>query len=125
MRVISKKKISDFIEGNLESKASLENWYRIVSKSDFGNFSDLRMTFPSADQVSDLTVFNISGNKFRLIAAIHYNRQILYICEILGVLGTGIFIFANTYEPKPLFFFPQFYNTCPSLLRRWIAAVST
>lgn len=83
MRVISTKKFSDFIEGNLESKASLENWYRIVSKSDVGNFSDLRMTFPSADQVGDLTVFNISGNKFRLIAAIHYNRQILYIREIL------------------------------------------
>jgi len=84
MRVISKKKVSDFIEGNLESKASLENWYRIVSKSDFVNFVELRMTFPSADQVSDLTVFNISGNKFRLIAAIHYNRQILYVRDILS-----------------------------------------
>ena len=84
MRVISKKKVSDFIEGNVESKASLENWYRIVSKSDFGNFSDLRLTFPSADQVSDLTVFNISGNKYRLIAAIHYNRQILYVRDILS-----------------------------------------
>ena len=84
MRVISKKKVSDFIEGNLESKASLENWYRIVSKSDFANFAELRLTFPSADQVSDLTVFNISGNKFRLIAAIHYNRQILYVRAILS-----------------------------------------
>ena len=83
MRVISKKKVSDFIQIHLESQASLENWYRIMSKSDFGNFSDLRMTFPSADQVSELTVFNISGNKFRLIAAIHYNRQVLYIREIL------------------------------------------
>ena len=82
--MISKKKVSDFIEGNVESKASLENWYRIVSKSDFGNFSDLRLTFPSADQVSDLTVFNISGNKYRLIAAIHYNRQILYVRDILS-----------------------------------------
>jgi len=84
MRVVSKKKVSDFIISNLESKASLENWYRIVSKSDFSSFSDLRLTFPSADQVSDLTVFNISGNKFRLIAAIHYNRQILYVREILS-----------------------------------------
>jgi len=84
MRVINKKKVSDFIEDHLESKASLETWYRIVSKSDFGNFPDLRLTFPSADQVSDLTVFNISGNKFRLIAAIHYNRQILYVREILS-----------------------------------------
>ena len=84
MRVISRKKVSDFILGNLESKASLETWYRILSKSSFSSFADLRLTFPSADQVSDLTVFNISGNKFRLIAAIHYNRQILYVREILS-----------------------------------------
>jgi len=79
-----REKVSDFIDGNLESRASLENWYGIVSKSNFGSFSELRMTFPSADQVSDLTVFNISGNKFRLIAAIHYNRQILYVRDILS-----------------------------------------
>jgi len=83
MRVISKKKVSDFVQVHLEARSSLENWYRIVSKSDFKNFSDLRMTFPSADQVVNLTVFNISGNNFRLIAAIHYNRQMLFIREIL------------------------------------------
>jgi len=83
MRVISKKKVLDFINLYAESKASLENWYRIITKSEFSTFHDLQMTFPSADQVGDLTVFNISGNKFRLIAAVHYNRKILYIREIL------------------------------------------
>lgn len=83
MRVISKKKVLDFIEQYPESSTSLENWYRIVSRTTFATFPDLRMTFPSADQVAGLTVFNISGNKFRLIAAIHYNREILYIREIM------------------------------------------
>jgi len=83
MRVISKKKVLDFMGQYPESTTSLENWYRIVAKTAFATFPDLRMTFPSADQVADLTVFNISGNKFRLIAAIHYNRQVLYIREIL------------------------------------------
>jgi len=83
MRVISKKKVVDFIDQYPESATSLENWYRIVSKTMFTAFPELRRTFPSADQVADLTVFNISGNKFRLIVAIHYNRQILYIREIL------------------------------------------
>jgi mRNA interferase HigB len=83
MRVISKKKVSDFVQVHQESKASLENWYRIVSKSAFENFAALRMTFPSADQVDGLTVFNVAGNNFRLIAAIHYNRQVLFIREIL------------------------------------------
>jgi len=83
MRVISKKKVSDFIQVHPGAKASLENWYRIVSKSIFENFAALRLTFPSSDQVGALTVFNIAGNNFRLIAAIHYNRQMLFIREIL------------------------------------------
>lgn len=77
MRVISKKKVSDFVESQKVSRTSLENWYRIVGKTDFDKFSNIRLTFPSADQVGNLTVFNISGNKFRLIAAIHYNRKII------------------------------------------------
>ena len=83
MRVISKKKISDFVYSHPESKASLENWYRIVSLSSFGNLPELRRTFPSADQVDHLSVFNISGNKFCLVIAIHYNRQVCYVREIL------------------------------------------
>jgi mRNA interferase HigB len=43
----------------------------------------MREAFPSADQVGGLTVFNISGNKVRLIAAIHYNRKIIYIRAVL------------------------------------------
>jgi len=43
----------------------------------------LRKTFGSADQVGNLTVFNIGGNKVRLIAAIHYNRRIIYIRAVL------------------------------------------
>lgn len=39
--------------------------------------------FPSADQVGKLTVFNIGGNKVRLIAAIHYNHQKVYIRAVL------------------------------------------
>jgi len=40
----------------------------------FADFNSLPSTFPSADYVEPLTVFNIGGNKFRLIAAIHYSR---------------------------------------------------
>jgi len=39
--------------------------------------------FPSADQVGHLTVFNIGGNKARLVAAIHYNRHKIYIRAVL------------------------------------------
>ena len=83
MHVISRKKILDFIAQYPTSKPSLESWFKILSKSEYKNLSDLKRTFPSADQVNNLTVFNISGNKYRLIAEIHYKRETLYIREIL------------------------------------------
>ena len=47
----------------------------MVKQNDFISFSELRSLFPSTDQIDKLTVFNISGNKLRLVAAIHYNRK--------------------------------------------------
>ena len=61
----------------------LDRWYRIMKRHNFGSFSELRHIFPSADKVGKLTVFNIGGNKYRLIAAIHYNRKIIYIRNVL------------------------------------------
>lgn len=83
MRVIAKSHIIKFGKEHPDSKVSLQSWYSIVSKTDFDSFVALRMTFPSADMVGKLTVFNIGGNKYRLIASIHYNRQILFIRNIL------------------------------------------
>ena len=83
MRIISKKKILDFSREHSESKSSLENWYRVVNKSEFSNFAELRRAFSSADQVDGMTVFNVAGNKYRLIAAIHYNRRIVFVRDIL------------------------------------------
>ena len=54
-----------------------------VRKSTVENFVELQETFPSADQVGKLTVFNIGGNNVQLIAAIHYNRQKLYVRAVL------------------------------------------
>jgi len=55
----------------------------MVKKAEFKSFAEMRESFPSADQVGKLTVFNIGGNKVRLIAAIHYNRKRLYIRAVL------------------------------------------
>ena len=49
----------------------------------FSNFAELRAVFPTADQVGKLTVFNIGGNKVRLITAIHYNRRKIYLRAVL------------------------------------------
>lgn len=58
-------------------------WTRIIEKNKFDDFVELRATFPSVDLVGKLTVFNIGGNKYRLITAIHFNRQKIYVRNVL------------------------------------------
>jgi len=50
-----------------------------MDRQSFNNFASLRSVFPSVDQVGDLTVFNIGGNKYRLITSVHFNRDKIYI----------------------------------------------
>jgi mRNA interferase HigB len=75
--------LNEFAREHPECASSLAAWYRIVKRTDFDSFEDVRRIFPGADQVGRFTVFNIGGNKARLIAAIHYNRKKVYIRQVL------------------------------------------
>jgi mRNA interferase HigB len=83
MRMITRKRLNEFAEKYPETKTALAQWYRLVKHNNFSNFAELKATFSSADQVGKLTVFNMGGNKVRLIAAIHYNRGKVYIRAVL------------------------------------------
>jgi mRNA interferase HigB len=83
MHIITRKRILEFAKKHPNCSTALESWYRIVKRTDFNSLNELRQTFPSADIVGNLTVFNIGGNKARLIAAIHYNTHRIYIRHIL------------------------------------------
>ena len=54
-----------------------------MSKTDFNSFEQLRAAFPSADKVGSWVVFNIAGNKYRLITSIHFNRGKVYVRDVL------------------------------------------
>ncbi len=83
MHIITRKRLNDFAELYPEVKTALQHWYRTMKLQNFASFNELRAFFPHADQVGKLTVFNIAGNKIRLIAAIHYNSRKIYIRQIL------------------------------------------
>ena len=83
MHVIIRKRLSEFAKKHPDCSTALESWYRILKRTDFNSFFELRQAFPSADNVGNLTVFNIGGNKARIIAAIHYNTHRIYIRHIL------------------------------------------
>ena len=82
MHVISKKALEDFWLTHPSAKSPMQSWYKIVSKSGFTSFDEVKRTFNSADYVAPCTVFNVGGNNFRIIAVIHYNRQKLYIRHV-------------------------------------------
>jgi mRNA interferase HigB len=71
MHTITRKRLNEFVERHPTARPGLVHWYRVLKKNNFANFAVLRAAFPHADQVRDLTVFNIGGNKARLICAIH------------------------------------------------------
>lgn len=54
-----------------------------MTRAEFESFAELRAAFPSADLVGQWVVFNIGGNKYRLITSIHFNRGKVYIRNVL------------------------------------------
>ncbi|MBC8163028.1 MAG: type II toxin-antitoxin system HigB family toxin [Roseiflexaceae bacterium] len=83
MHIITRKRLNEFATKYPNTRSALQHWYRLVKAGEFRSFAELRAVFPNADQVGKLTVFNVGGNTTRLIAAIHYNRQKLYIRAVL------------------------------------------
>lgn len=83
MHVIAKPVLVAFWARHPEARAPLSAWHRLMEAGDFVDFNGLRATFASADYVAPFTVFNIGGNKYRLIAVIHYNRGKVYIRHVL------------------------------------------
>jgi len=82
MHVISRMALRDFWELRPDAQAPLVAWFRILQIGKFVDFSSLKAAFGSVDYVAPFTVFDIGGNKYRIIAAIHYNRQKVYIRRV-------------------------------------------
>jgi mRNA interferase HigB len=83
MHVISEKKLREFWEKRPLAKEPLQTWHRVTERATWESFADIRQTYPSADQVGRCTVFDIGGNKFRLVVVIHFNRGKVYIRHVM------------------------------------------
>ena len=78
--VISYKTIRAFTEQHSDVEDQLNNWYVIAEQADSANFNELRQVFGSVDSVGrDLYVFNIKGNRYRLIVRIIFRVRTIYI----------------------------------------------
>ena len=83
MHVITRKTLKDFWERHPDAERPLREWLREMEHSTFSDFTSIRAVWPSADYVDGLTVFNIGGNKYRLVVSIPYKRGQVYIQDVL------------------------------------------
>lgn len=83
MRVISHAKITRAQETHPDCSSALDQWYRLTKRAGWRNFSEVKGCFPAADKVGDKFVFDVGGNKLRLIAAIHFNTGRVFVRAVL------------------------------------------
>jgi mRNA interferase HigB len=81
--VLSLSRLRAFWEGDpgvADSKGPLQTWYRYALRADWASPADVKAEFGHASILKDgRVVFNISGNKYRLVVWINYARRIVYI----------------------------------------------
>jgi mRNA interferase HigB len=84
MRVISLKTLREFWRRHPDAQRPLRQWYKTALLARWRGMQDVRRAYPHADGVrtsggETLTVFNIAGNKYRLIARVRYDFQLILL----------------------------------------------
>jgi len=80
MRIISRKPLREFAKKQPRAKGPLDAWFAEASQAEWGSFADVRATYGSADVVGgNRVIFNIGGNKYRLVVKIAYNCGTVFV----------------------------------------------
>lgn len=80
MRIITEEPLKKYIEKHPDAETALQDWVRIVKRSDWRSFADVKSTFNSVDNVGNQHyVFNIKGNYYRLVVVIKSTIRYVYI----------------------------------------------
>jgi len=90
MRVISRRRLREFWKRHHDAETPLKRWYDLTIHADWKSPADVVQVFGSraADPVkvasgNTVTVFDIGGNKYRLAAAIHYDRHRVFVLRVM------------------------------------------
>jgi len=83
LRVVGRERIAEFQKNHPDSVAPLDRWVGIVELAAWKNTAEVRATFGSVDFVGGKVIFNIGGNKYRLIATISFEVRIVSVESVL------------------------------------------
>jgi mRNA interferase HigB len=88
VRIIAEGTIRQWVSDQPRAAASLRQWVKVVRPVRWPSFAELHRTFPSADLVKvrsgrNVVVFNIGGNDFRLVCAVHFNTEMVFALRFM------------------------------------------
>ena len=83
VHVIAMKPLKRFWKAHPDAETPLRAWYKLVSRATWKTLADVRKDYAHADIVGSATVFNIGGNKDRLIAVIDYSKGKVFVRHML------------------------------------------
>jgi mRNA interferase HigB len=83
MRIIKRGALVQFWEKHPDAKPSLESWYAVVRRADWKTPAEMKQVYRNADLLGRRTIFNVSGNKYRLIARVNYRTQCVFVLYLL------------------------------------------
>jgi mRNA interferase HigB len=88
MRVVTATRLEAFATLHPDARKQLSIWLGVARRAEWTNIQKLREFYPHADAVKvtsgrDVFVFNVKGNAYRLIVAIHFNRGTVYVLRFL------------------------------------------
>ncbi len=89
MRIVSEKTLRQWAAMHRDAEPWLKAWLKAAERVAWSSLRDVRMTYPHPDGVEVksgriATVFNVAGNRYRMITSIHFNRGIVYVLYFLS-----------------------------------------
>jgi mRNA interferase HigB len=82
MHVISHRALKEFWSRYPQAEKPLRSWYKATSSAEWKKFEDVKSLYGTADRAGQFTIFDIGGNKWRLIVVIHYDAGRIYIRHV-------------------------------------------
>ena len=83
MNVISKRGLFERAAKLADAKSALQVWFDTAVEAEWRNIEDVRKSFPATDMTGDLAIFNIRGNRYRLIVRMGFQYKRVYVKEFL------------------------------------------
>lgn len=82
MRLLSNRALLDFSAIHPAAHVPLQVWRKALEGRDFANYADIKSVFNATDKVGDNYIFDIGGNKYRVIAGISFVHQKLFVRHV-------------------------------------------